>query len=227
MTNNPIPDPSLPPEPNADNARPESNRDADSQPIDDILGGLTDEDIADAMRDIPGFLDISLQDFRELYRASVTHALARLARQPLAGTLMRTTDPRLTPEQSLLDAVSAMAGCRTRCAAVIDGEDRVIGILTETDVLRRLGAESALALLCRLGGEPERVRRCCAGVAVSAVMTGTVRTIDQAAGLPAIMGAFAAHPGRAIPVVDDAGRLLGMLLRADLIRACGLTARAF
>lgn len=43
---------------------------------------LTDEDIIDAMQHIPGYLDISTEDFRIIYHLAWHHAIERLrARQ--------------------------------------------------------------------------------------------------------------------------------------------------
>jgi len=39
---------------------------------------LTDEDILDAMRHVPGYLDISTEDFRTIYHLAWHHAVARL-----------------------------------------------------------------------------------------------------------------------------------------------------
>jgi hypothetical protein len=42
---------------------------------------LTDEDIFDAMEHIPGYLDISTEDFRIIYHLAWRHAVARLRGQ--------------------------------------------------------------------------------------------------------------------------------------------------
>lgn len=39
---------------------------------------LSDEDILDAMQHIPGYLDISTEDFRIIYHLAWRHAMARL-----------------------------------------------------------------------------------------------------------------------------------------------------
>lgn len=39
---------------------------------------LTDEDILDAMQQIPGYLDISTEDFRTIYHLAWRHAVERL-----------------------------------------------------------------------------------------------------------------------------------------------------
>jgi CBS-domain-containing membrane protein len=191
-------------------------------PIADILPELTDEDVAEAMRDIPGYLDISPRDFRELYRASATHALARLAGNPMARSLMRVGGPALEPHQYLPEAVGEMARNGVKSAAVVDRTSKVIGILTETDVLRQLEVASALALLVRLSGEPDSLGRCCARVRVDAVMTSPAETLRADANLREMAAAFHRHGGRTMPVVDVSGRLLGMLARKDLIHTCGV-----
>jgi CBS domain-containing membrane protein len=47
-------------------------RDADHEPE------LTDVDILDAMQHIPGYLDISTEDFRIIYHLAWRHAVERL-----------------------------------------------------------------------------------------------------------------------------------------------------
>lgn len=39
---------------------------------------LSDEDLIDAMEHIPGYLDISTEDFRIIYHLAWRHAIARL-----------------------------------------------------------------------------------------------------------------------------------------------------
>lgn len=194
-------------------------------PIADLLPELTETDVAEAMREITGYLDISPQDFRELYRVSAAHALARLAGNPMARSLMRTGGPALEPHQYLPEAVRQMSARGVKSAAVVDGTGKVLGILTETDVLRQLKVTSALALLVRLSQEPEAVQRCCSGVRVDTVMTSPAETLSADSNLPAMAEAFRRHGGRSMPVVDAGGRLLGMLARKDLIHSCGVAGR--
>lgn len=198
---------------------------ARGDPIADLLPELTEADVAEAMHDIPGYLDISPQDFRELYRASATHALARLAGNPMARSLMRPGGPALEPHQFLPEAIARMAGHGVKSAAVVDGTGKVIGILTETDVLRALEVSSSMALLVRLAQEPKALQACCARVRVDAVMTSPAQTLSVDATLPLMAEAFRRHGGRSMPVVDAGGRLLGMLARKDLIHSCGMAAQ--
>jgi hypothetical protein len=47
---------------------------------------LTDEDIFDAMQHVPGYLDISTEDFRVIYHLAWQHAVARLRARPQGGS---------------------------------------------------------------------------------------------------------------------------------------------
>lgn len=46
---------------------------------------LTDEDILDAMAHLPGYIDISTEDFRAIYHLAWQHAAARLLSRPAAA----------------------------------------------------------------------------------------------------------------------------------------------
>lgn len=63
------------------NPGPDAN-DADAAAVERIDAGhepeLTDEDILDAMEHIPGYLDISTEDFRIIYHLAWKHAVAHL-----------------------------------------------------------------------------------------------------------------------------------------------------
>ena len=43
---------------------------------------LTDDDILDAMKHVPGYLDISTEDFRMIYHLAWRHAMHRLKSLP-------------------------------------------------------------------------------------------------------------------------------------------------
>ena len=49
---------------------------------------LKDEDIFEAMKAIPGYLDITPGDFKEVYRLAYPHALERLSRAVTAREIM-------------------------------------------------------------------------------------------------------------------------------------------
>lgn len=186
---------------------------------------LSDDDILDAMREIPGYLDITTTDFRTLYHHAHRHALARLFKGVIAGRLMRKGIAPLTLDQGLDTAIEQMARQGMKSLPVTDSGQRLLGILTETDVLRALGARDIIDLLDRLSHRDRRSIEVMRATQVGAVMTRPALSLTEEAGFAAIMAVFARHGGRSTPVVDADGHLRGLLLRRDVLAACHPDAR--
>jgi CBS-domain-containing membrane protein len=180
---------------------------------------LNDEDILDAMRHIPGYLDISTEDFRTIYHLAHTHALERLFRRVHAGHLMLPDIRPLYPDTRLDVAAQQLVSQGRKSLPVVDENNCVTGILTETDFLRHLQVNSFLQLLLQLVTNQTRFTHRCHETQVREAMTSPVITIAEQAGFREILHAFHRHAGRSMPVVDDQGHLKGLLLRKDFIKA--------
>lgn len=179
---------------------------------------LADEDILDAMQHIPGYVDISTGDFREVYHLAYRHAVERLLAGLRAGALMKPV-AALAPDVMLDEAARALVAGGHKALPVADAQGRVVGMLTETDYLRRLQARTFLELLLRMLDDSCEVSHRCHETPVSAAMTAPAVGVGSQAGFREIMGAFRRHAGRSMPVVDADGRLLGLLLRKDFLQA--------
>jgi CBS-domain-containing membrane protein len=183
---------------------------------------LTDADVFDAMERIPGYLDITTDDFRDLYRLAYGHAIDRLVGGVRARELMRRDDIALEPEMTLYGAAELMVARELKSLPVVDPPRRVIGMLSESDVLGRLGAATFLELIIESDREHAEHRSLLMQTRVGEVMTSPVVTVAEDAAFATILDAFRRHDGRRMPVVDQAGRLVGMLARKDFIAACPL-----
>ena len=180
---------------------------------------LTDDDILDAMQHIPGYLDITTEDFRTIYHLAHRHALARLFRNISAGRLMRTGVSPLQTGVTLDKAASHLAGSGYKGLPVVDANGLVVGMLTETDFMKRLNARNFMELLLKLLDDSFEFSHRCHETTVYDAMTRPAVTIDKNAGFTEIMKKFDSHPGRSMPVVNEEGKLLGLLLRKDFIAA--------
>jgi CBS-domain-containing membrane protein len=186
---------------------------------------LTDDDCYEAMRAIPGYLDISLEDFREIYRLALTHAAGRLTGGLKAGDLMEPVILTLTPDQGLGQAVRALAGMQLKGAPVVDGAGRPVGMLSETDVLRHLGVRTWLGLLVQHLDGDLGLELCCRGALVGGLMTAPAVVVTAEAGVMEVLATFRTHPGRRMPVVDPGdGHVLGILARKALLHRLGPSA---
>jgi len=192
-------------------------------PADDVEEiELTDDDILDAMRHIPGYLDISTEDFREIYHLAHRHAMGRLFTDLTAARLMRAPIEPLRPDATLDLAARALADSGFKGLPVVDEHGRVVGMLTEADFLKRLKARNFLDLLLRMFDSSFELAHRCHETPVSAAMTQSAVTVTEDAGFVQIVEAFHRHGGRSMPVVNAAGVLVGLLLRKDFIASCHL-----
>jgi CBS domain-containing membrane protein len=180
---------------------------------------LTDDDILDAMQHIPGYLDISTEDFRAIYHLAHRHALERMFSGVTAGSLMRSPIEPLQPDTTLDIAARTLADSGYKGLPVVDAKGYVVGVLTETDFMKRLKARNFMELLLKLLDDSFEFTHRCHETAVSAAMTQPAVTIRQDAEFIEIMDAFHRHSGRSMPVVAADGRLLGLLLKKDLFAA--------
>lgn len=187
---------------------------------DDLLEpALSDEDILDAMRRIPGYLDISTADFREIYQLAHRHALERLFGGVTAGALMRTGIEPARVDMTLGEAAASMARQGLKTVPVDDARGHVVGMLSESDYLRRLNAHTFLELLLRLVRDVNSFSHRCRETRVSEAMTSPPATLTEDTGFFGMIRAFRNHDVRTMPVVDEQGRLKGVLFRKDFVRA--------
>ncbi|HEX8989965.1 MAG TPA: CBS domain-containing protein [Rhodocyclaceae bacterium] len=180
---------------------------------------MSDADIVGAMASIRGYLDISTADFRLLYHAAHRNALLRLVGQIRARTLMRSGLPVLTAGMAMDEAARIIAASGFKGLPVVDAGNRLSGMLTETDFLKRLEAGSFLALLLQLIGDDGELAHRCHETRVAEAMTSPVVAVPPSADFRDILEAFRQHPGRTMPVVGERGEVLGLLLRKDCLSA--------
>ena len=106
------------------------------------------------------------------------------------------------PENTVADAINTMLERRVGAVAVVDSENRVAGIFTERDVLKKFALS---------GRDPGKVL-------VEELMTTPVElaTLDTTPG-EALEEMIECH-FRHLPVVDNSGRLLGLLSIRNLLQ---------
>jgi CBS domain-containing protein len=173
--------------------------------------------VVDAAGHLVGILSRAdvLRAVAESFPADVEHAEGHPGAKTI-GELMHRNAPVVRADAALPDVVAAVASTRLNRAIVVDADRRVIGIVTDADVLASSepGARSGvLGALMRAGG------RAAGPTVASDLVHGTVPTVGQEAMLAEAARVMVVHRRKILPVVDGDGRLLGSLDRADLLRA--------
>ena len=131
--------------------------------------------------------------------------------------VMTTQVVAVGPGAGFKEMVVKMRRSRASALPVVDGEGRVIGVVSEADMLNKeadLDTEpGALSGLLRFG-EREKA----AGVTAAELMTKPPVTIGPGAALAAAARLMRDRRVKRLPVIDDTGLLIGIISRADVLR---------
>ncbi len=108
----------------------------------------------------------------------------------------------IDPEASVGDAVRLLAAHGIGAVLVCDGDGDIVGVLSERDIVRAL-VDAEAPLLER---------------PVSDLMTRDVVTVRPGDNIASVMAIMTAHRIRHLPVLDERGRLSGLISIGDVVK---------
>lgn len=182
---------------------------------------ISDEDIHAAMKEIPGYLDITAADFKELYTYSYRRALDRIINSVRARDIMTRNVVTADLATPLHEVADRMAAAGVTGLPVLDTAGRVAGIISERDFLKHMGAARAsfmsIVAACLRG-------QGCAAVGIrkgkaADIMSSPVITVGENANLAEVAAILTRRGINRVPVLGREETLLGILTRSDLVRA--------
>lgn len=141
----------------------------------------------------------------------------------LAADVMQKAVLTVHSDVTVIEAARTMLQHRISGLPVIDAKDRLVGIVTEGDLLRRseTGTERHrsrwLELLLGPGRAAEEYAMANARE-VSEVMSDQIVSVAPTAPLDEVVAQMERHHIKRVPVMDE-DRLVGIVSRADLLRA--------
>ena len=100
---------------------------------------ISEQDVIAAMKSIPGYLDITPGDFKEVYQAAYTLAIQRLLTSLKAVDLMTAPVELIDQDMDLVKAAALLAEKQISGAPVIDRAGKIVGVVSEKDFLREMG----------------------------------------------------------------------------------------
>jgi CBS domain-containing protein len=134
--------------------------------------------------------------------------ILRPLEQTSVDAVMTRRPETVEPDTSLEDAAEALLQGGFRHLPVLDGERRLVGMLSERDLRTHLGAEVEGFSEATLDALTQPV---------SEAMTPDPISVRSGTPLAEALETFASERVGALPVVDDADRLLGILSYVDLL----------
>lgn len=182
-------------------------------------------DFQKALQSMDTYIDITVDDLMELAGRAEEHA-ARRATETLRVTNVMSQPVRtVRPQTSLSDAAHLMVSEGISGLPVVDDNQHLVGIITESDFLRALGVpahqphhslwqtlESLFSHLSR-HGELEAPDD-----PVAEHMVHEVVSIGPGQDLHDVIQAMKQHRVKRVVVCDSERRVLGMVTRSDLVR---------
>jgi CBS domain-containing protein len=124
-----------------------------------------------------------------------------------ACEMMKTYIVKTTPDATLAEAMDVMDLYQETCLPVVDAEGRLVGVLTEHDVV------CSVLPLRESVGEQARTQT------VGDVMTTPAVAILESADMREAAEIMLARKLKRAPVVRDDGTVVGMLSRIDIVQA--------
>ena len=111
-----------------------------------------------------------------------------------------TSNPKtVTSDQTVVDAARIMKQEDAGVVPIVDG-DRLVGVVTDRDITITVVAE---------GKDPQSTR-------VTEIASRDLVTVDPQQDLDEALRLMAQHQVRRLPVVEEDGRLVGILAQADV-----------
>jgi CBS domain-containing protein len=133
-----------------------------------------------------------------------------------------TRDPvTLSPDMNIAQAWKLMLTHALKAIPVVDAEQKVVGIITDEDMLVRAGIQQRLSVALRL---PEEARDQQlqelenSPKPVAEVMSKPVITIPHNETLTRAVSLMVKSGLKRLPVLDEEGKLVGVLSRLDILR---------
>jgi CBS domain-containing protein len=178
-----------------------------------VIGILTDGDLLKRAK----LLAISAQ--RELTQAEVRQELDQIRQSgPAVGDIMTPKPVTVTPETTIAQAINLMVERDVKRLPVVDDSGKLMGMVSRVDVLRAL-AEPPVAETPRQFPPPGHYVR------VGDMMMTHVPTVPSNASLTEVVDLLVSHARRRVVVVDETGRVVGIITDGDLIKRATETER--
>jgi CBS-domain-containing membrane protein len=182
--------------------------------------GLSDEDVLAAMKSIPGYLDITPADFKEIYAFAYRHAFDRLGQSVTAKDIMTKAVVSVNSDTSLIETAKRMAENAISGLPVINENQIVIGVISEKDFFQKMGAKDTVSFmgvvvecLSNKGCLALPIReKLAADIMTSPAITARLRTT-----ISELSSILTDNHINRVPIVNDEGKLRGIISRGDLV----------
>jgi CBS domain-containing protein len=182
----------------------------------------TPENIARALTLVKPMVREGLITLEDVHIVKYTHRyLHPLPADLPVSAVMTQQVSAVAPDAPALDVIELLLGKLFKAVPVVDAQRRVVGIVTETDLLEKAGMPARLAVAGRLGADDLRalLSQIRHEKTAGDIMTAPAITARADEALGHVVQRMLERGLRRLPVTDAEGRLVGMISRVDVLRA--------
>ena len=117
---------------------------------------ISDADVMKAMKAMQGYIDITPADFKEVYQVAYGLAQDRMMHSLKAVDVMTSPVHVIGADKDLIATATLLAEKGISGAPVVDRSGRVIGVISEKDFMRKMGAGKSDAFMQVIAHCPDR-----------------------------------------------------------------------
>ena len=191
-------------------------------PISRCPTDISEKDILEAMKAINGFIDITPEDFREIYRFSFQKAVERLNKSVNARDIMTSTVISVKDDTSLLSAAELMAANNISGLPVVDASNLVVGVISEKDFLYEMGdleKQSFMGVVVQCLKSKGCTAASLRSQTAADIMSTPPLTVFEDTTVFEIAAIFEKKNINRVPVVSPSSELKGIIARSDIIQS--------
>ena len=181
---------------------------------------FTDEDLREALKGLGSYVDITEEDLKKIYSLALKHARQRLAASVAVADAMTPKVVAVGKDDDIATAVRLLSENRISGLPVVDNDGLVLGVISEIDILGAAGMENGFTfkdIIRRLLGE--RIAGHRKGDKVGDIMSAPAIAIHKGSDIGEAAKILSERRIKRLPVVDDSGKLIGIISRADIVKA--------
>ncbi len=193
----------------------------------DTTPELIDQDLREALKELKTYVDITEEDLRKIYTIALNHARRRLGETVLVKDIMTKDVVKVKRDTDIQEAARRLSGLRISGMPVVDEANKVIGVISEADILSLAGVKRGHTfkdILRHVLGEPLPIRK--SGNTVGDIMSSPAITTGPSGDIREVAAVLDERRIKRLPVVDTEGKLVGIISREDIVRAMGKVRKA-
>ena len=181
---------------------------------------IISEDLRKARRELETYIDITEEDLMKIYSLALRYAQERRSQQVPIAEVMTRDVVSVKPDADIHEAIRLLSEKGVGGLPVVDDDHGVVGVITEADVLCMLGVE-------RKHGFKDLIRHVLGDPCLKQQREGKVRDFMTSPAVVVRSDQDTLEAARLLeqrrikrlPVVDERNRLVGIITRADIVKA--------